>query len=143
MTIERKIRINNRDYFLGVELKYIKDKILIQTNGNDFDMGDLSIMIQDIESNHKKDAKEIIYDKDISYMNDIIYLYDRFSFVSYIKDIVYNDDGKITCIGCINKDEIIDYIKDNKIKINRWDKSSCRCPLLYKQHREPKQIVIR
>ena len=29
MTIERKIRINNRDYFLGVELKYIKDKILI------------------------------------------------------------------------------------------------------------------
>ena len=101
MTIERKIRINNRDYFLGVELKYIKDKILIQTNGNDFDMGDLSIMIQD------------------------------------------NDDGKITCISCINKDEIIDYIKDNKIKINRWDKSSCRCPLLYKQRREPKQIVIR
>ncbi len=143
MTIERKIRINNRDYFLGVELKYIKDKIIIQTNGNDFDMGDLSIMIKDVESNHKKDAKAIIYDKDISYMNDIIYLYDRFSFVSYIKDILYNDEGKITSIGCINKDEIIDYIKANKIKINRWDKSSCRCPLLYKQRKEPKQIVIR
>ena len=134
MTFERKIRINNRDFFLGIELKYIKDKNLIQANGNNFDMGDLSIMIQDVESNYQKESKEIIYDKEIPYMNDIIYLYDRFPFVSYIKDISYNDDGKITCLGCINKEEIIDYIKANKIKINRWDKSSCRCPLLYRQH---------
>ena len=67
-------------------------------------------------------------------MNDIIYLYDRFPFVSYIKDILYNDDGKITYLGCIKKDEIVDYIEANKIKIDRWDKSTCRCPLLYKQH---------
>lgn len=133
MTIERKIKINNRDYFLGVELKYIKDKILIQTNGNNFDMGDLSIMIQDVESRYEKESKETIYDKDVSYMNDIIYLYDRFPFVSYIKDILYNDDGKITFLGCINKDEIIDYIKANKIEINKWDKTSCRCPLLYEK----------
>ena len=129
MTIERKIRINNRDFFLGVELKYIKDKILIQTNGNNFDMGDLSIMIQDVESNYKKNAKEMIYDKDISYMNDIIYLYDRFPFVSYIKDILYNDDGEIT----IDNVNINTLDEDNKIKINRWDIGSCRCPLLYKQ----------
>ena len=134
MTFERKIRINNRDFFLGIELKYIKDKNLIQANGNNFDMGDLSIMIQDVESNYQKESKEIIYDKEITYMNDIIYLYDRFPFVSYIKDILYNDDGKITYLGCINKDEIVDYIEANKIKIDRWDKSTCRCPLLYKQH---------
>ena len=132
MTFERKIRINDRDYFLGIELKYIKDKILKQTNGNGFDMGDLSIMIEEVESNYKKESKEIIYDKDITYMNDIIYLYDRFPFVTYIKDILYNEEGKITYLGCINKDEILDYIKANKIEINRWDKSSCRCPLLYK-----------
>ena len=132
MTFERKIRINDRDYFLGIELKYIKDKILKQTNGNGFDMGDLSIMIEEVESNYKKESKEIIYDKDIPYMNDIIYLYDRFPFVTYIKDILYNEEGKITYLGSINKDEILDYIKANKIEINRWDKSSCRCPLLYK-----------
>ena len=65
MTFERKIRINNRDFFLGIELKYIKDKNLIQANGNNFDMGDLSIMIQDVESNYQKESKEIIYDKEI------------------------------------------------------------------------------
>ena len=131
--MKEKLELIIEIFFLGVELKYIKDKILIQTNGNNFEMGDLSIMIQDVESNYKKESKEMIYDKDIYYMNDIIYLYDRFPFVSYIKDISYNDDGKITCLGCINKDEIIDYIKANKIKINRWDIGSCRCPLLYKQ----------
>ena len=141
MTLDRKIRINNRDYFLGVELKYIEDRVLIQTNGNNFDMGDLSIMIEDVETNYERESKKIIYDKDISYMNDIIYLYDRFPFVSYIKDIVYNDDGKISYLGCINKDEIIDYIKINKIKINRWDKSSCRCPLLYEQHKELNDLL--
>ena len=132
MTFERKIRINDRDYFLGIELKYIKDKILKQTNGNGFDMGDLSIMIEEVESNYKKESKEIIYDKDIPYMNDIIYLYDRFPFVTYIKDILYNEEGKITYLGSINKDEILNNKKANKIEINRWDKSSCRCPLLYK-----------
>ena len=135
MTIERKIRIDNRDFFLGIELKYIENKILVQTNGNNFDMGDLSIMIQEVEENYEKESKEMIYDKLISYMNDIIYLYDRFPFVSYIKDILYNAEGKITYLGCINKDEIIDYIKTNKIEINRWDKSSCRCTLLYIQHK--------
>ena len=133
MTWERKIRIDNRDFFLGVELKYIKDK-LIQTNGNNFDMGDLSIMIQEVESNYEKESKEMIYDEVIAYMNDIIYLYDRFPFVSYIKDILYNDAGKITYLGCINKDEIVEYIKANKIKINRWDKAHCPCPLLYEKH---------
>ena len=94
-------------------------------------MGDLSIMIEDVEAKYNKESKEIIYDKDISYMNDVIYLFDRFSFVSYIKDIRYNGNG----FGYISRDEIIDYIKTNKIKINRWDKSSCRCPLLFEQHK--------
>ena len=134
MTLERKIRINNRDYFLGIELKYVNNKTLIQTNGNNFDMGDLSILIQDVESNYDIESKEIIYDKDISYMNDIIYLYDRFNFVSYIKDITYNDAGRVTCMGFISKDEIVDYIKSNNIEINRWDKSSCRCPLLFEKN---------
>ena len=141
MTIERKIRIDNRDFFLGVQLKYIKNKILIQKNGNNFDMGDLSIMIEDVETNYKKESKELIYDKDISYMNDIIYLYDRFPFVSYIKDITYNNDGKISYLGCINRDEIINYIKKHKIKINRWDRSNYRCPLLYQKRKNTQKLL--
>lgn len=131
MVIERRIRINDRNYYLGINLKYGKGKLLSKLNGKYFDMGDLSIMIETFEKNYKKDFKEYIYDKEISYMNDIIYLYDRFPFISYVKDIIYSEDGSISCIGSIDKDEIINYIKDNNIEINRWDKSDCHCPLLY------------
>ena len=131
MVIERRIKINNRDFYLGVELKYGKDKLLTKSDGSSFDMGDLSIMIDWVEKEYKKESKEIIYDKDITYMNDIIYLYDRFPFISYIKDISYGKDGNIAFLGCISKNEIINYINANKIGINRWDKKNCRCPLLY------------
>ena len=49
---------------MGVELKYGKDKILKKADGSSFDMGDLSIMIETIENDYKKDSKKIIYDKD-------------------------------------------------------------------------------
>ena len=129
MVIERKIVINNRNYYLGIKLKYKKDEILVKEDETYFDMGDLSIMIDYVQDNYDKN---IIYDSVISYMNDIIYLYDRFPFISYIKDITYNDKGIITCIGNIEKDEFIKYINDNNIKLDRWDKKDIPCPLLYK-----------
>lgn len=131
MTIERKIKINNRDYFLGIELKYNANNMLRKFNDGYFDMGDLSIMIEEVQSNYLKESKTVIYDKSNSYMNDIIYLYDRFPFISYVREILYNDEGKISFISIINKDEIASYIKTNNIQLNRWDKDNCRCPLLY------------
>ena len=131
MTIERKIKINNRDYFLGIELKYNANNMLRKFNGGYFDMGDLSIMIEEVQSNYLKESKIVIYDKSNSYMNDIIYLYDRFPFISYIREILYNDEDEISFISIINKDEITSYIKTNNIQLNRWDKDNCRCPLLY------------
>lgn len=131
MTIERKIKINNRDYFLGIELKYNANNMLRKFNDGYFDMGDLSIMIEEVQSNYLKESKTVIYDKSNSYMNDIIYLYDRFPFISYIREILYNDEGEISFISIINNDEITSYIKTNNIQLNRWDKDKCRCPLLY------------
>ena len=40
MTIERKIKINNKYYYLGIELKYDKNNMLRKLNGSYFDMGD-------------------------------------------------------------------------------------------------------
>lgn len=64
-------------------------------------------------------------------MNDVIYLYDRFPFLKYIKDVSYDKEGKITQIGYIDRDEIIDYINSNRIELNKWDKNNCICPMLY------------
>ena len=131
MTVERKVHIHDRDFYLGVELKYGKNKFLYKTNSTGFDMGDLGVMIDYVENTYEKESKEMIYDSDVSYMNDIIYLYERFPFISYIKDITYNNEGHIALVGCISKEEIDDYIKTNNIVMNKWDKKNSPCPLLY------------
>ena len=127
MIFERRISISNRNYYLGVELKYENGKLLTKLNGSYFDMGDFSIMIDCVEKSYEKESKKLIYDKENPAMNNIIYLYDRFPFVCYIKESLYGGNGIIT----MNKNEIINYINANKIQVNRWDKNSCRCPLLY------------
>ena len=132
MVIEKRIRINDKEYHLGIKLKYDKAKTLTKFDGSFFDMGDLSRMIDYVETNYEKESKKFIYDNDVSYMNDVIYLYDRFPFLNYIKDITYDNERKIVMLGYIGREEIVDYIRNNKIRINRWDKEKCICPLLYK-----------
>ena len=131
MLIERRLRINDRNYFLGIELKYNKNGALIKSDNSCFDMGDLGVMIDFFETELKKEGIKDVYDNRIAYMNDVIYLYDRFPFLKYIKDVSYDKEGKTTQIGYIDRDEIIDYINSNKIELNKWDKNNCICPMLY------------
>ncbi len=131
MLIERRLRINDRNYFLGIELKYNKNGALVKSDNSYFDMGDLGIMIDFFENELKKEVIKDVYDNRIAYMNDVIYLYDRFPFLKYIKDVSYDKEGKTTQIGYIDRDEIIDYINSNKIELNKWDKNNCICPMLY------------
>lgn len=127
MVFERKIRIDNRDYYLGIELKYVKNKFLVKIDGSSFDMGDMSIMIDLVQNNYEKESKKTIYDNENFSMNNVLYLYDRFPFVCYIKESLYGNNAFIT----METDEIINYIKTYNIKMNQWDRSECICPLLY------------
>lgn len=128
MVIEKRIKIKDVDYLLGIEVKYDKNGILVKKDNTYFDIGDFNKVISCVESNYDSDC---IYDKKVYYMNDIIYLYDRFPFIDYIKDITYDSNNQITQIGIINKEEIIDYIKTNNIRIGMFDGKKSICPLLY------------
>ncbi len=128
MVIEKRIKLGNSVFLLGVEIRYRKQS-LVKKDGTYFDMGDFSTLILDVEKNYQG---SLDYDKNIGYMNDIIYLYDRFPFVNYIKDIT-NDktSGEVVQIGCISREEIVDYINDNGILIGKFDGRKSVCPLLY------------
>lgn len=128
MIIEKRIKIKDVNYLLGIEIKYGKNGILIKKDNTYFDLGDFSEMISYVENNYDYNC---VYDKKVCYMNDIIYLYDRFSFIDYIKDITYDSNNQITQIGIIKREEIIDYIKENNIKIGIFDGKNSICPLIY------------
>ena len=65
MIVEKRILINNINYYIGINLKYGKGKKLQKQDGSYFDSGDLSCLIDNIELNYSKDLS---YDKDVLYM---------------------------------------------------------------------------
>ncbi len=129
MIIEKRIKINKIDYYIGIDLKYGDNKRLQKKDGSYFDCGDLSYLIENIESNFKENCD---YDKDIGYMNDVIYIYDRFSFLSYIKSISYSKDNQIIEMDIIYKDEIDSYVKKNNIVVGKFNGNESVCPMLFK-----------
>lgn len=113
MTIEKRIVLNNFNYYIGVELKY-KDTILVTKENHPLDLGSFSIYIEDIE---QKYVKNRLYDKDIPYMDDMIYILDRFPFLDYIRNITYDKENIVIEEALIKKCEIEEYIKQKNIKL--------------------------
>ena len=73
MIIEKRIKLKDSIYLLGVEVKYTKNKTLSKKDNTYFDNGDFSLLIDFVENNYQNNC---IYDEEVCYMNDIIYMID-------------------------------------------------------------------
>ncbi len=124
MTISKRVKIGHNDYYIIVELEYMKKEenfpILCLKNYKDkyWDGGDCSILIEEIEKNYTSEkAKQ--YDKHIGFMADVLYIYDRIPFIDGIKDFYISKKDNIPYSeGYISKKEIDNYIKEFNIKMN-------------------------
>ena len=123
MQILKRIKLNNNIYYIIVDLKYKKanwNSILCLKNYKDeyWDGGDCSNLIKEVEKNYTQEkAKQ--YDKNISFMADVLYIYDRIPFISGIKDIYISKNDNLPYSECyISKEEIDNYIKQFNIKMN-------------------------
>ena len=58
-------------------------------------------MIESIEGTYEFGT----YTKEVGFINDIAFIYDRLPFICYIKDIYYDNDGHITRTCMIGKKE--------------------------------------
>ncbi len=82
MQILKKIKIGHTDYYIIVDVEYKKNEkgfpILRLKNYKDdyWDVGDCSILIEEVEKSYTLEkAKQ--YDDNISFMADVLYIYDR------------------------------------------------------------------
>lgn len=124
MYIEKRVKLRDINYYIRVELEYKRnenDVVLLKIkNYKDdyYDGGDFSLLIEEIEKNYTYE-KAKMYDENISYMADVIYLYERIPFLSVIRDeYISSKDNLPYSIGYITKDEIKKYIKENNVNIN-------------------------
>lgn len=125
MQISKKIEINNNIYYIIVDVEYKKDNydypILCLKNyeGDDcWDGGNCSVLIDEIEKSYTKE-KAALYDENIFFMADVLYIYDRMPFISGIKEIYLHENEKVPYSEYyISKEEIETYIKRFNIKMN-------------------------
>lgn len=120
MKIEKRIKLNNNNYYIEVDVEY-KNKFLYLKNYHDdhYDGGNFSNLIEKIEENYTLD-KAMSYDKDIGLMADVLYIYERIPFLSGITDFyISSKDNIVYAKGYISKEEIEKYIKENNINIRR------------------------
>lgn len=125
MYIEKKVRLNNNDYYVVVEVEYrnseggqpmlcLKDYV-----DSYWDGGDFSLLLEELEKNYTpKKAK--YYDKYIGFMADVLYLYERIPFLTAIRDVYVNSKDNLPySTGSISKEEINRYIKDFNIILKK------------------------
>ena len=104
-------------YYAVYDLSYEKNEdgrnvlVLNWNQDKDYDGGDLSLLIEQVEKEYTIE-KSLQYEKEIWFMADVLYIYDRIPFLSGVKEDVYNGGSWF-----ISKEEIDKYIKDNDIKM--------------------------
>ena len=102
--VEYKMHGQNFPYLV---LKNFKDDY--------WDLGDCSRLIEKVEESYSID-KAKMYDEIISYMGDILFIYDRIPFIKGIKEVGNSYESYIS------KEEIDNYIKTFNIKMNKNSK---------------------
>ena len=122
MKILKKIKINNINYYVIIELEYKQSEnkipiLRLKDCKNDYwDSGDCSILIKKIEENYTlKKAQQ--YDNNIAYMADVLYIFDRMPFISGIKDVNFSNNI-VNEETYVSREEIEKYIKNFNIKMN-------------------------
>lgn len=123
MIIEKRIKLNSNIYYIVINVEYKKKNdipvLCLQNYKEDYwDSGDCSLLINKIENEYTKEQAQK-YDSNISFMADVIYIYDRMPFISGIKDVyISSEDNLPYSIGYITKEEIDKYIHNNNIDIS-------------------------
>lgn len=116
MIIKNEIKLGTIQYFIKVECIYKKKDnsygLYLKNYSNDyFDGGDLSLLIEELETKYDYKKVEEQYKSNISFINDALYIYDNIPFISGLGDIFNKSES------FISKEELDVYIKDNNVKM--------------------------
>ena len=117
MEISKKIKLNNNIYWIIVEVEYKMHEhgfpYLVLKNFEDdyWDSGDFTRLLERVEESYSID-KSKKYDEVISYMGDILFIYDRIPFIKGIKEVGNSYESYIS------REEIDTYINTFNVKMN-------------------------
>ena len=117
MELKRRVLLSQNEYHVVFDLSYKKSiinkpKLCLNNKSTYWDSGNVSEIIEKIEENYNLENMKK-YDEDISFMADILYIYEHIPFLKGIINKSLNEE----CY--ISKKEIDKYIKVFNKKINQ------------------------
>lgn len=117
MELKRRVLLNQNEYYVVFDLSYKKSiinkpELCLNNKSTYWDSGNVSKIIEKIEENYNLENMKK-YDEDISFMTDILYIYEHIPFLKGIINKSLNEE----CY--ISKKEIDKYIKVFNKKINQ------------------------
>lgn len=124
MLIRNLIRINNYDYYVHIDTKYIKKdndiRLVINNNQDDyFDSGDLRILLEKISDNYSNNYKKYTYSTS-PLLDDCLYIYKYVPFICGIECVsISNKNNKVYTTSYLSKEELDEYVSSNNIKLDR------------------------
>ena len=124
MIINRKIKLDNNYYYIRIDCVYkrinnINRLCLTNYSEENFDCGDLSVLIEKVENNYNCNEVESEYGNEIRFLSDCLYIYNNIPFVSGIGDYyISSKDNVVSSASYISKEELNNYIKENSINFN-------------------------
>ena len=120
MVITNRVKLGTTEYYVSCDCVYKKKNghiyLCLRNYANDYyDGGYLSLLLRSMEEEY--DAGNVrLYDSNIGFLDDALYIYDNIPFVAGIGDTYYlSDSNKLNSVSYITKEELDDYIKENNI----------------------------
>lgn len=123
MTIEKRVKLHNNIYYVVLDVEYKKKDskvcLCLSNKKEDYyDGGDLTNLIEKIEQDYTSEKAQK-YQKDIGFLQDAFYIYDRIPILSGIKDIYQKKKESLPYSqSYISKKELDDLIEQNNIQMS-------------------------
>lgn len=120
MITEKRIRLNNIDYYIELKTHYIdykndrgilcKDMLCLDDGLNSYyDGHDLDDLIKRIEDNYDYDKVKSFYKRSVPFINNVLFIYDRIPFISGIKVIYLDSNKEVKSTDYVSSDDIKNY----------------------------------
>lgn len=125
MLIMKRIKLGNSNYYFECTCEYKKidgyNRLCLKNYKDSYyDGGDISRLIKKIEEKYDKSIYTK-YGNEITFLSDILYIYDNIPFIDGVGDLYITSDGIINSLSYMSREEIDEYIKNNNINMNNND----------------------
>lgn len=111
MIICKRVRLGDNNYFVKIKCSYDNERHLHLLDGSNYDDGNLSLLISEIEEKYDRKFVYNKYGSDVSFISDCLYIFDNIPFIDGVGELNSSSvDDVIFDASYISRDELKSFL---------------------------------